>query len=125
MKKVLYTIALVTLFGVVSKAQSSDGVKKDAPKKTSVNADGTLGTPQLNEGKAPQANDGKAPQQANETKQQEPNKQQNEKKPAGGTRMAITEKGVPASKAKKEEAKDTKAAEPKGQPSKTEKTEKH
>lgn len=86
MKKTVYTIAFIALFSVMCNAQDNHAKKEAPAKKEAVNPDGTSLSP------APQAN---------------PNSQNAEKaeKPHNGTRMAITEKGVPAKKAetKKEE----------------------
>lgn len=99
MKRTVYTLAFVALFSVMAKSQSTEQPKKeDAVKKETLNPDGTL-----------------APAESNQDakKAEEPKK--------SGTRMAITEKGVPASK-KTEAAKTEKATEPKKtEPSKSEK----
>lgn len=99
MKRTVYTLAFVALFSVLAKSQSTEQPKKEeAVNKEALNPDGTL-----------------APAQSSEDakKAEEPKK--------SGTRMAITEKGVPASK-KQEAAKTQKATEPKkSEPSKAEK----
>jgi hypothetical protein len=100
MKKTIYTLAFVALLSVMAKSQSATEPKKAEPvKKETVNPDGTI---------APvQGVQDEKPAQA-----QEPKK--------SGTRMAITEKGVPASKST--DSKSQKAAEPKKtEPAKTEK----
>src|SRR4051812_33605167 len=99
MKKTIYTIAFIALFSVMCNAQDTREKKEAPAKKETVNPDGTLN-------KTPEA----APSDATT------NSKSDEKasKPQGGTRMAITEKGVPASK----KPADTKKSEPA-------KTEKH
>jgi hypothetical protein len=94
MKKYLFTISFVAAFALISQAQS-DGAKP--AKKEKVNPDGTM---------APATT---AP--ANEVRAADNKSQPNDAKPAG-KRMAITEKGVPASKSN-DGAKDQKATEPK------------
>ncbi len=101
MKKTFYTIACIALFTVVSNAQTATPEKKAEPAKEVVNPDGTVSTaPTL----VPASAATEAPQD---------NSSQQTRKKDGGTRMAITEKGVPASK-KPAEAK-------KAEPAKTEK----
>ncbi len=102
MKKTVYTLAFVALFSVMAKSQSADPQKKKEPaKKETVNPDGTL-----------------APAPA--VSSPEPDAKQADQPMKSGTRMAITEKGVPASKSS--DAKAQKATEPKKtEPAKTEK----
>ncbi|PBQ34379.1 hypothetical protein CNR22_22240 [Sphingobacteriaceae bacterium] len=101
MKKTLLTLGFIALISFASNAQDTKKEAKKAPAaKETVNPDGTLIAPEP----APAATEA----QTNTSKDQ---KQQ------GGTRMAITEKGVPASKKpveKKPEAVKT-------EPAKTEK----
>ena len=102
MKKTIYTIAFIALISVVSNAQTSDHSKKQEPAKAeTVNADGTIST-------APVATDNVPATVAPENKA---DNSQTGEKPKNGTRMAITEKGVPASKktteGKKEESAKT------------------
>lgn len=100
MKKTIYTIAFIALFSAFANAQDTKQVKQDKP----VQATTTDVAPAAAADNA-QAQDNSKPAATKETK--------TEAKPAAGTRMAITEKGVPASK---------KAAEPKkSEPAKTEK----
>jgi hypothetical protein len=94
MKKTVYTIAFIALFSVMCNAQDSHGKKEAPAKKETVNPDGTLST-------TPNENATTAPK--NEEKGGKPQ-----------TRMAITEKGVPASNSKK-------PAEKKAEPAKAEK----
>src|SRR3954469_8381717 len=106
MKKSLFTIAIVALFAVAGKAQ--DGVrKKEAPKGESNQKSET----NVQKNSASTTGTTSATTQTTDTKST-----------GGGTRMAITEKGVPASKAKPKEAAKP-AEQPKGQPAGT--TEKH
>ena len=100
MKKTIYTLAFVALLSVMAKSQSASEPKKSEPaKKEKVNPDGTLAPVQGVQDEKPAA-------------AQEPKK--------GGTRMAITEKGVPASKSA--DTKPQKAVESKKtEPAKTEK----
>jgi hypothetical protein len=102
MKKFLYTAALVSLLGIMAKAQDTrkatdNGAKSTTTKDKSV------------------ANDQATIQSADHRSDNA------DKKEKGATRMAITEKGVPASK-NTETTKSPKAAEPKkAEPAKTEK----
>lgn len=85
MKKTIYTIAFIALFSVISNAQTQDRQANSAePVKveTTVNPDGTI-SPSY------------APAAADKTTEVDKGNNQGAK---GGTRMAITEKGVPASK---------------------------
>ncbi|HWY10688.1 MAG TPA: hypothetical protein VN026_05140 [Bacteroidia bacterium] len=94
MKKIILTLSFVALFSVVSKAQDSKSKHTQEPVKTVVNSDGTTTTV---------------------TASSTPAEQTPAKK--GGTRMAINEKGLPGgSTAKKEPAKEEKAAPVMGQP---------
>ena len=83
MKKNIYTIAFIALLSLASNAQTTKKESKAPDKKETVNPDGTLSPTPINE--IPQAT--QAPQDGQESKPQK-----------SGTRMAITEKGVPASK---------------------------
>ena len=102
MKKTLYTLALVALISFASNAQDSKGAKKAPAAKETVNPDGTLQVAPADQ----------------VTPAAEPQTNSKDQKQQGGTRMAITEKGVPAAK---------KPAEKKAEPAKAEpvKTEKH
>lgn len=103
MKKTLLTLGFIALVSFASNAQDTQKEAKKAPAaKENVNPDGTITIQPAAEPAASEA-------PANTSKDQ---KQQS------GTRMAITEKGVPASK---------KPAEKKPEATKTEpaKTEKH
>jgi len=109
MKKTVYTIAFIALFSVMSHAQDNNA-KQPKPaattpaQKETVNPDGTLSPAQ------PAAVSAPANESAVEAPKPDDKGTKNQK---GGTRMAITEKGVPASK---------KPAEPKkAEPAKTEK----
>jgi hypothetical protein len=96
MKKTIYTIVLIAGFAFVSQAQQpANTQKKAAPAKAtqSVNPDGTLAPA------AEASTESAVPQDDNQNKTE---------KKQGGTRMAITEKGVPASK-KPAEKKKTEA----------------
>ena len=96
MKKTVYTLAFIALFSVMANAQAPEKAKKQEPAKSAtVNPDGTV-----------------APAGA-ATEAQPAEGKKSDTKPASGTRMAITEKGVPASK-KPAEGK-------KAEPAKTEK----
>lgn len=92
MKKLFYTLSMVAFFAVVSKAQAIEAAKPQDPNQVDPKKKTELAPPP---GEAPQSNQPKS-------------------------RMAITQKGVPASRTK-ETNKDAKAVEPKGQPT----TEKH
>ena len=96
MKKTMYTLAFVAFFSLLSNAQDNNSLKKHESAQA-VNPDGTTSP-----AATPKADDGKTVQ-----------KKEGEVKPAGGTRMAITEKGIPASKAKEEKA--TKKEQPKSE----------
>ena len=87
MKKTIYTIALIALFSVVSNAQTTSN-KQEPAKAETVNPDGTIST-------APVATDNIPTTAAPESKSDDT---KTSEKPKSGTRMAITEKGVPASK---------------------------
>ncbi len=100
MKKTMYTLAFVAFFSLLSNAQDNNSLKKHESAQA-VNPDGTT-SPAATEKATPKADDGKTVQ-----------KKEGEVKPAGGTRMAITEKGIPASKAKEEKA--TKKEQPKSE----------
>jgi len=81
MKKTLYTIAFIALLTTASNAQDNKKESKQAPaKKETVNPDGTTSPAPAVLTPAPQA------------------EQKTDNAQKGGTRMAITEKGVPASK---------------------------
>ncbi|MCC6370229.1 MAG: hypothetical protein IT236_04410 [Bacteroidia bacterium] len=86
MKKVFYTAALITVFGFCANAQSTSTVapKQENPKQEKVNADGT--------------------------KKEEKEVKKGEGDAKDGTRMAITQKGLPAPKNKvaKDGAKENK-----------------
>ncbi|MES2681631.1 MAG: hypothetical protein V4635_17175 [Bacteroidota bacterium] len=101
MKKLIYSISLVTLISIAGKAQTDKPAGKQEATKKEAAASHEVATPQnvVKEEKAPAA---------------EPKN--------GGTRMAINEKGVPATKAAKAPAaaKEEKAVSP-GQPAATEK----
>lgn len=92
MKKTIYTLAFVAFFSLLSNAQDNNSLKQHESSNQAVNPDGTQ-KPATSEKVTPKADDGKTVQ-----------KKEGEVKPAGGTRMAITEKGIPASKAKEEKA---------------------
>lgn len=109
MKKHLYTIAFVSLFGVMAKAQHTEPAAQPAKAKQEqkVNPDGTISPAQSAtpaQEIAPASNNQAAPASSGKT---------------GPTRMAITEKGVPASKSAPESK--PKATEKKAEPAKTEK----
>lgn len=101
MKKTLYTFAFVALVSFASNAQDTKKEAKQAPAaKETVNPDGTV-----------------IVQPAAEPASESQTSTSKDQKHQGGTRMAITEKGVPASK--KPAEKKTEA--PKTEPAKTEK----
>jgi hypothetical protein len=108
MKKYLYTLSLVALFAAVGTAQSAEPAKKqNASKQAAVNDDGTTATKPATEAQQNPKTDNAQPAGASD-------------KPAPAKRMAITEKGVPASKST--DGKKATAAEPKrAEPAKTEK----
>lgn len=94
MKKLVYTLSFVALVGLTSKAQ--EPVKQEQP--APVKKEAKNNQRPVSETPAPEA--------------KQPGEQPK-------SRMAITQKGVPASKSK--ESKETKQADPKGHPATTEK----
>lgn len=104
MKKTVYTLAFVAFFGVMANAQTakpasakSEPVKAEPIKAETVNPDGTI-----------------SPAPASSNAPELKAKDDNQPVRKEGTRMAITEKGVPASKKPVEATK-------KAEPAKTEK----
>ncbi len=103
MKKTLYTLSFVAFFALVTQAQSK-------PETATKKEQATQATEQINADGTKMVNDGK---QATDNVKKEV--------PKDGTRMAITEKGVPASKNRQAtDNKEMKATEAK-QPTKTDK----
>lgn len=92
MKKLIYTLSFITLVGFAANAQSHADHKQDPKKSTAAPSTTPVPADQNTNMSAPPADNGQS-------------------------RMAITQKGLPAAKAK-DNNKDTKdkATEPKGQP---------
>ncbi len=98
MKKIFYTLSFVAFFTLVTQAQSKPQTvipaEQAVPVGERINADGT--------------------QVKEESKRANDNVKQDV--PKDGTRMAITEKGLPASKNKQKDTKEVKATELKQAP---------
>jgi hypothetical protein len=107
MKKTLYTIAFVALFCAFSNAQApaSKATKQNAKAQPAPAASSDAAA---NPAVAPAASSDNA-QPATSATDAKPATSASDAKPAGGTRMAITEKGVPAPK-KTSEAKKSEPA---------------
>ena len=96
MKKLVYTLSFMTVLGFAANAQTKETAKPaEQQQKT-----------------AKPAESAKPAQPAESVKPVEMQVPADQPK----SRMAITQKGVPASKAKEKENKDAKTVEPKGQP---------
>jgi hypothetical protein len=108
MKKIIYTLSFLTVFAVAAKAQATSATSQE-PKKETLNNKESLNS----------TTDKRAPGQAQPAKEAQ---QPAAPTAAPKTRMAINEKGVPASKATEAKTKkeDKPAATP-GQPTATEK----
>jgi len=96
MKKLIYTFSFATLLGLAAKSQTVNESAKQDGAKQSTPAAVLVATESANEKTQ------KAPAPVSE--------------PKSGTRMAINEKGVPASKAAKDKSKEEKAQINPGQP---------
>lgn len=102
MKKVIYTLSFVALCSIAANAQSDKPAKQAQPAKTTTESkDAKPSETTL----APNRADGSATDNASST----------DNMPTPKKRMAINEKGVPASKSTAEKPKTEKAANP-GQP---------
>lgn len=113
MKRILYTAAFVAFFGAMGFAQSAKPAKKAEPAAETVNPDGSAKASQSGKSQQPMNEEGNPDGSPKNQPLKEPaSKTDGGDKPANKkTRMAITEKGVPASKSK--ETKDEKKPEPK------------
>jgi hypothetical protein len=109
MKKTVYTIAFIALFSFMTNAQSSNTPKKQEPaKSTSVNDDGTISpapTTAPTDNVPAQTPAASTVVTSVEDQPASPAKKEASENTAPKSRMAITEKGVPASKKPAEEKK--------------------
>jgi hypothetical protein len=110
MKKIIYTLSFLTVFAVAAKAQASSATQQE-PKKETV------------KGESMESEVKRVPSPSKPAQSAQPAQPAQAQPAAPKTRMAINEKGVPASKTA--EAKTKKEAQPAASPGQPTTTEKH